>query len=671
MAVMEQLLTANVGSSTALFNKSAGVAVVLTFTAPVAADPNGVILLWTTHRANVTVLTVTDHIAAGGGGNHNANALAPAIQIGNATSGHRAACFVIPLTFGYAIGDTITWTPNATATTKAMIAEVWTGVTQTVDSTASGTAAASVLIPQTNANCLVVGRISFANDTTAPWGQDNQALTMYGTTGGSDVMSIGGYAFSYGQPGTSLTIGPNTFPALTNPASIGLSLKITPDPTETKDFISKIKDAANWGSAGGFQPGAAAPVGLWLLNEDNKSPGAVAFDTSGNGRNGTYVNGATMTGSALPDSTASKFSQALQQYVEIPNPVGNNFSINPAGGVGPGLTMIELVRIDLLDFTSDRNPNLIGTITGTNSGLGTAVTQATTTITYTGASALRPEGVGGISYVSTIDSTGNLITISYTAAAANIITVSAFHGQNAASFSVPSGTNFGQDDAYVHYAGKGSSVGNQQEYAKRVYMAGGVVNPPDANDQTSHVANGYQNQRGWVPKTLTPQPITWGPRMSQYVFSPTGGEGAGSYVQQQMNASSTPGVTWRLMVGASDGGNLTTNGPGGIPDKGVRLWINGQTKLEPNDSSCLYADVTTNGFAINSYDITPTAGTAPLRYGAQEISATKHTAPVSLGPVAILPFVISYQQAYRLFLSITNSPAEFLELERMTMGMGR
>jgi hypothetical protein len=70
---------------------------------------------------------------------------------------------------------------------------------------------------------------------------------------------------------------------------------------------------------------ADSPVGLWKLAETS---GTTAADSSGNGRNGTYVNSPTLGATGLLPSVAdgtAHFDHNATQYVEVPHDAVYNF----------------------------------------------------------------------------------------------------------------------------------------------------------------------------------------------------------------------------------------------------------------------------------------------------------------------------------------------------------
>jgi hypothetical protein len=142
---------------------------------------------------------------------------------------------------------------------------------------------------------------------------------------------------------------------------------------------------------------------------------------------------------------------------------------------------------------------------------------------------------------------------------------------------------------YVHWLGKGEA--RQYEWGLRFYSS----EPNPAKD-------GRPN------------------RISAYIWNPTGGEGAGAYVQQTL----TTGV-WLHIVGCYQPGDASTD-----PPAGVRFYRNGLFIKGPPDSGTLYANP--------DFVIFPVHGRAPVRLGTRDKASFLRGA---LDEVAIYPRVLT------------------------------
>jgi hypothetical protein len=95
------------------------------------------------------------------------------------------------------------------------------------------------------------------------------------------------------------------------------------------------------------------PVAYLKLDEHDKSDGAQARDSSGNGRHGVYHGGCSVTGDPVKGSTATLFD-GTDVYVEIPD--DNVFSVPTSKH---GLTVLRFVRPDVMRFTPNSDSNAV------------------------------------------------------------------------------------------------------------------------------------------------------------------------------------------------------------------------------------------------------------------------------------------------------------------------
>ncbi|HWY87646.1 MAG TPA: LamG domain-containing protein [Gemmataceae bacterium] len=146
-------------------------------------------------------------------------------------------------------------------------------------------------------------------------------------------------------------------------------------------------------------------------------------------------------------------------------------------------------------------------------------------------------------------------------------------------------------DPYVYWLGKGESA--QQEWALRFYS------------QVSTRPN----------------------RISAYVFSRSGGKGAGAFVEEPVHANE-----WIHIVACFDAGDKNSKGAG------VSIYKDGVLRGSP---------ATQHGARYSSFDVVPHAGTAPLRFGTRNFTSYFDG---GLDEVAIYPRVLTaleVQEHYR------------------------
>ncbi len=148
------------------------------------------------------------------------------------------------------------------------------------------------------------------------------------------------------------------------------------------------------------------------------------------------------------------------------------------------------------------------------------------------------------------------------------------------------------ENPYVHWLGKGEP--EQNEWGLRFYSS----EPNTAHD-------GRPN------------------RISAYSWNPTGGEGAGAFVQETVKTN-----VWMHIVGCYQPGDFTT-----LPLTGVQLYKNGQFEKGPPTSGTLYANP--------KFNILPAHGKAPLRLGTRDLASFLRGA---LDEVAIYPRVLTAEE---------------------------
>jgi hypothetical protein len=145
------------------------------------------------------------------------------------------------------------------------------------------------------------------------------------------------------------------------------------------------------------------------------------------------------------------------------------------------------------------------------------------------------------------------------------------------------------DNPYVHWLGKGDA--GQEEWALRFYS----IDP-------SQAAAARPN------------------RISAYIWSPPGKEGAGAYFQQPIVIGQ-----WMHIVACYEPGDKNT-----CPPKGVHIYLNGRQQRGPFDIGTLYCNP--------CFAVLPAHGTAPLRLATRDLVSFLVGA---LDEVAIYPNVLT------------------------------
>jgi hypothetical protein len=141
-----------------------------------------------------------------------------------------------------------------------------------------------------------------------------------------------------------------------------------------------------------------------------------------------------------------------------------------------------------------------------------------------------------------------------------------------------------QGTGYVYVLGKGTT--NEQEYALRIYSLSNSEVPVRPN------------------------------RISAYVFNLSGGLGSGSYFQDKVQADA-----WVMITFA-------------INDKPSASW--------PHGSVAIYKDGILRGqVSITQFDVTPQAGSAPLRIATRDLKSYFEGA---IGKVALYDYILSANQ---------------------------
>jgi hypothetical protein len=152
---------------------------------------------------------------------------------------------------------------------------------------------------------------------------------------------------------------------------------------------------------------------------------------------------------------------------------------------------------------------------------------------------------------------------------------------------------------YIHWLGKGEH--SQYEWGLRFYSANADQRPN---------------------------------RISAYIWSPSGGEGAGAYFE---DPNLQPGV-WIHIVACYDPGDWMAD-----PPAGVSIYRNGVRQLGPPSKGALY----------RTFNISPMRGSAPLRLGARDDLSL--TLAGGLDEVAIYPRVLTADEILENYTTGTSA----------------
>jgi hypothetical protein len=167
------------------------------------------------------------------------------------------------------------------------------------------------------------------------------------------------------------------------------------------------------------------------------------------------------------------------------------------------------------------------------------------------------------------------------------------------------GQTSGGDDPYVHWLGKGEK--DEYEWGLRVY--------------SKHKKDGQLSGR---PNRISA--YVWNPKPAEKGAS---NQGAGAHFQDDLVANQ-----WMHIVAVYD--------PPG-KGAGVRIYRDGVLRKGPPDAATLYS----------AYDVTPVAGTAPLRLGTRDKASYLHG---GLDEVAIYPRVLTAEEIKKSYQLGTAAP---------------
>jgi Concanavalin A-like lectin/glucanases superfamily len=148
-----------------------------------------------------------------------------------------------------------------------------------------------------------------------------------------------------------------------------------------------------------------------------------------------------------------------------------------------------------------------------------------------------------------------------------------------------------------------------------------LVFPGQTTEPYIHwLGKGEHSQEEWGLRFYSQDALDRPNRISAYIWSPSGGEGAGAYFP---NPDLELGV-WLHIVACYDPGDWTTD-----PPAGVTIYRNGVRQLGPPSSGTLYS----------TFNVTPAHGSAPVRLGARDDLTL--TLAGGLDEVAIYPRVLT------------------------------
>jgi Concanavalin A-like lectin/glucanases superfamily len=128
-----------------------------------------------------------------------------------------------------------------------------------------------------------------------------------------------------------------------------------------------------------------------------------------------------------------------------------------------------------------------------------------------------------------------------------------------------------------------------------------LIFPGETSDPYVHwLGKGMAGQHEWALRFYS-QETSRPNRISAYLWNPSGGLGAGAYVEEPLVAGQ-----WIHVVAVYEPGDKDTD-----PPPGVHIYKNGVHKLGPPSPGTLY----------RTYGIVPAHGTAPLRLGTRDFGS--------------------------------------------------
>ncbi|HKE27211.1 MAG TPA: LamG domain-containing protein [Bryobacteraceae bacterium] len=137
------------------------------------------------------------------------------------------------------------------------------------------------------------------------------------------------------------------------------------------------------------------------------------------------------------------------------------------------------------------------------------------------------------------------------------------------------------------------------------------------------LGKGEKSQYEWGLRFYSQDATQRPNRISAYIWSPSGGEGAGAYFEDP----NLQRGTWIHIVASYDPGDWTTD-----PPAGVSIYRNGVRQLGPPSEGTLY----------RTFTVSPAHGSAPVRLGARD--DLTFTLAGGLDEVAIYPRVLTAEE---------------------------
>jgi hypothetical protein len=445
-------------------------------------------------------------------------------------------------------GRSLIITTSSGVVARAAIAIQFTGVSGTLDGSGSSSSEHSnnphaSWVPDHNFDlhiASVAARQAQSGGMTMDW---LKACNPVGTSAGSGDITLG-VAYRFAYKGGSAVSYSGKLGAPTGCVTIIGGYRLAAVPAETLSLEDKIM--------------SLEPIAYLRLDDPDKSEGARARNSSGNGhRDGVYHGGCSVTDGPIEGSTATRFD-GIGGYVEI-IPDDDAFSISTSGY---GLTVMRFVRPDVVRFPPNSDSSgVAGTVVDGPYKLP-ASTILVSDVTY-----LSDSG-----YITAVTDKGSVVTINYTGKSGGVNgTLTDCSTPNGTGKTISTGAATLQNDAFVYIDGKGAD--HQHEWGCRFYS------DTDAN-----------------PARPRPNEISF------YTWNLDGGEGSGAH-----DLGPFVNGAYRMLVGAADGGDRD------VPDAGNRLWTDGILQQAPLALGTLYSNP--------EFHIIPQKGKKPVRIGTRTKAA--------------------------------------------------
>jgi hypothetical protein len=236
--------------------------------------------------------------------------------------------------------------------------------------------------------------------------------------GGGDITLGVAYRFAY-KGGSSVSYSGKLGTA-TGCVTIVGGYRLAAIPTGTLSLEDKIM--------------SLGPVAYLKLDEGDKSDGAQAQDSSGNGRHGAYHGRCSVTDGPIEGSIATLFD-GITGYVQIPD--DDAFSVPTSGH---GLTVLRFVRAEVMRFTPNSDSSGVpGMVTGGPYRLPASTIQ----VSYVGS--LSPRG-----FITVIASDSSVVRIDYTKTDSDRGEIQGCSTPNGTGKTISPGAATLQNDAFVY-----------------------------------------------------------------------------------------------------------------------------------------------------------------------------------------------------------------------------